>query len=346
MNVGRTTAAGCIAMAAAMLAACHRDAGDPLTGTGTVEIVETDVATTIPARVVRVWVHEGDEVRVGDTLVSLTRSSVIPDVDAQRARVALAEARLRELEAGARPAELRRAEAELAAAEADADRAARDLARVTPLAARGTASVQQLDAARAAAAAAAGRRDAARQALELLRQGARPERIAAARAEVANARAALAAAVGAAGDLVLTAPITGRVLERYAEPGEVLAAGAPALTLGETGRPWVRIYVNQRALPLIRIGDPATAALDDYPDHPFAGRVVAINDKAEYTPRVALTEKERADLLFGVKVALTDTSGMLKAGLPVTVRVAGSAGPNATPKGDERAPAVRIPAGS
>ena len=41
--------------------------------------------------------------------------------------------------------------------------------------------------------------------------------------------------------------------------------------------------------------------------------------EAEFTPRVALTEKERADLLFGVKVALTDTTGLLQPGLPATV---------------------------
>jgi HlyD family secretion protein len=49
---------------------------------------------------------------------------------------------------------------------------------------------------------------------------------------------------------------------------------------------------------------------------------MSISDKAEFTPRVALTEEERADLLFGVKIEFRDTSGMLKAGLPVTVELA------------------------
>jgi HlyD family secretion protein len=53
--------------------------------------------------------------------------------------------------------------------------------------------------------------------------------------------------------------------------------------------------------------------------HPFTGGVVAITPRAEYTPRVALTESERADLMFGIKIAFTDTTGMLKAGLPITV---------------------------
>jgi HlyD family secretion protein len=69
----------------------------------------------------------------------------------------------------------------------------------------------------------------------------------------------------------------------------------------------------------VRQGQAAVARLDGFPKRPIPGRVVAINPQAEFTPRVALTEGERADLLFGVKVALTDTTGLLRAGLPATV---------------------------
>jgi HlyD family secretion protein len=57
------------------------------------------------------------------------------------------------------------------------------------------------------------------------------------------------------------------------------------------------------------------------PARSFSGRVVAINSKAEFTPRVALTEDERADLMFGVKIEFQDSSGALKPGLPVTVTI-------------------------
>jgi HlyD family secretion protein len=301
--------------------ACGRDPNRSIQGTGTLEVVEVDVAPMTPARVLRVWREEGDTVRAGDTLVSLTQSTVQADVDARRARLAAAEAQLRDLLAGARPAEIARAEADLRAAEAEAARTAQDLARVTALAQSGTVSGQQLDAAKSAAALAAARRDAARDALRLLREGTRPERIAAARAEVQNARAALEAAERTASDLVLLAPVSGTVMLRNAEPGEVLGAGVPAITIGELARPYVRIYVNQRVLPLVRLGARADGVLDGLPDHRFVGEVIAINNKAEFTPRVALTEEERADLLFGVKIAFRDTTGALKPGLPITVRV-------------------------
>ncbi len=309
---------------AALLGCGRRAAGVPA-AVGTVEVTEVDIAPLVSARVVRVWVDEGAVVRAGDTLVALTLSTTRPDLDARRARLAAAQAQQRDLEAGARPAELERAEAEMRAAEADASRTERDAKRLAPLAASGTVSAQLFDAATAAARAAAARRDAARAALRLLQEGARPERLRAARADVESARAALAASEGAANDLVLTAPVGGVVLGRHAEPGEILRAGEPALTLGDLARLWVRIFVDQRALPLVRIGDPARAVLDAYPQVEIPGRVVAIRDRAEFTPRVALTEEERADLLFGVKIELHDTTGLLKPGLPVTVRVSGSA---------------------
>ena len=202
--------------------------------------------------------------------------------------------------------------------EAEVVRATRDLARTEPLAAAGTVSRQSLDVATAAAASAVAQRDAAREAVQLLRAGTRPERIQMMRAELANARASLAAAEAVAGDLVLIAPVGGNVLSRNAEPGEMLVPGQAAITLGETGAPYARVYIPTGA-PLVHTGQGATARLDGFPDHLFRGRVVAISPTAEFTPRIALTEKERADLVFGVKVALEDTTGMLKAGLPATV---------------------------
>jgi HlyD family secretion protein len=310
--------AGLLAVVLGM-AGCRRDDDGPV-AMGTVEVVEVDVAPMVPARVVKVWVREGEPVQVGDTLVTLAQTTLASDIEGRRARVATMEARLRDLQAGARPAQLERAEAELRVAEAEATRTASDVARFTPLAAEGNISAQQFEAVRTAAATAAARRDAARESVRLLREGARPNEIRAAQAEVETARASLAAALESAADLTLTAASAGTITGRHVEPGEILAAGEPAVTIGGVGTPWARVYIDQRLLPRLALGDTVTATLDAFPDRRFAGRIVALNDRAEFTPRVALTEDERADLLFGVKIDLADSGNMLKAGLPITVR--------------------------
>jgi HlyD family secretion protein len=118
------------------------------------------------------------------------------------------------------------------------------------------------------------------------------------------------------------APEDGVVLTRYANAGEALASGSPVVSLGLVRRPWIRAYVGDLAVARVRRGDPVVVRLDGY-DRTFAGRVVDIASQAEFTPRAALTERERADLVFGIKVELDsgDAGGRLKAGMPVTLDV-------------------------
>ena len=162
----------------------------------------------------------------------------------------------------------------------------------------------------------------------MLEEGVRPDRIAAARAAVAAARAQLSGGEAVAQDLVLTAPVAGQVLARHAEPGEVLAAGIPAISLGDASHAWVRVYVRAPVFATIRVGDEVPVTIDGLENRTFMARVTALATTAEFTPRVALTEKERADLLFGVKLELEDTTGTLKAGLPATARFNPSSEPD------------------
>ena len=316
--------------AAAAVASCSRAPTDIIEATGTLEYVEIRVAPTSQARVLRVLVEEGAAVKVGDTLVVLTIPTLLSEVAQREARSASAGAALREAERGTRPEEIVRAEAEVAAGTADAERAANDAERLRGLAARGTVSAQQYDAARALAASTGAHRDALQATLTLLRQGTRPERIQAARAESQAARASLQGARATERDLVLVAPVSGTVTNRAAEPGEVIAPGQAALTVAQTRRQTVRVFVGQAALPRVQVGQRVHGVLDALPGRDFQGRVVALSPTAEFTPRVALTEKERADLLFGVKVEFADTTGMLKAGLPISVRI--DAPPSPPPK--------------
>jgi len=311
----------------AVLAACRGSAGVDGEATGTVELTETDIAAPVPARVRGVRVEEGDVVHVGDTLAILEQTSLPADLDQRRARVSAAEAELRDLVAGSRASEIGRAEAELAAAEAEATRTADDARRYAELLKSGAASPAQAQSFETAARVAAGRRDAARAGLQQLREGTRPERIRAARANVAAARAQLAAGEALATDLVLVAPNDGVVLGRYAEPGELLGAGVPIVALGEPHKLWVRVYVGPALLTQLRVDQPVRATVDGVAGLEFRGKIVQLAPRSEFTPRVALTEKERADLLFGVKIALEDSSGALKAGLPVRVRFDRGAAP-------------------
>jgi HlyD family secretion protein len=310
----RTIAAAVLAGTIAI--ACREQ--DSSSAVGTIEFTQTDVAGTVPARVERILVEEGTSVRTGDTLVRLTQTGLPEDIQQRRSRLAAAESELRDLQRGARPQELERAQAELEAAQSQAIKAAQDSSRLARLLAAGAVSQADFDAAANAARVATAAAEAARESLHLLQSGARPDRIAAARAAVSTARAQLAMGEAAADDLVLTAPVDGQVLARHAEPGEVIGAGIPVLSLGDARHAWVRVYVRAPIFATIRIGDVVPITVDGLGDETFEGKVSALATAAEFTPRVALTEEERADLLFGVKLELSDATGRLKAGLPAT----------------------------
>jgi HlyD family secretion protein len=322
-RVGRRTALGIPVTALALIAtaACSRTASNQITADGTIELTQVDVAPFVSGRVIAVNVDEGAVVHRGDTLVVLAQSALPADIEQRRARVSSAEAHLRDLQAGARPAEIERAEAELRSVSAEADRAERERARLEPLAAAATISRSQYDAAVTAARSAAARRDAASGALRLLREGARPGQVSAARAELETARGTLAAGQATQGDLVLTAPLDATVLGRYVERGEVIGAGQIAMTLGDARRPWVRVYLPAPAVPFVKVGQPARVTVQGLGGRFAPARVTSIATSAEFTPRVALTEKERADLLFGVKLDIADTTGTFKPGLPATVTI-------------------------
>jgi HlyD family secretion protein len=289
--------------------------------TGTLEIIEVDVAPLMTARVDRVLVEDGDSVKAGDTLVILRQPSNSADISQREATVSASRAGLAEAERGSRAPEIARAQAEVRALAAEATKLSNDATRARRLYDAGAISQQQLEAAMTAAREATLRRDAANQTLVLLQQGTRQERIAASRAQVQGAQASLSALEASVDALTLVSPTRGVVLSRNVEPGEIVSAGQSAVTLGESQRPWVRVYVNALALPSVKVGAAVRASVDGIPGRAFPGKIVSINTKAEFTPRVALTENERADMTFGVKIEFDDTTGVLKPGLPVTVTI-------------------------
>lgn len=314
------------------LIACGRGGGDSTAYPGTIEVDESDAAPLVAGRVVELRVEEGDSVSTGDTLALLSQTTLPAQVEDRRARLALARAHLADLRRGSRSAELERAAADLAASESDAERTAKDLARAEELIGDRALAPQEYDRIKAAAEAAARRRDAARATLELAREGSRSDQIRAAEAEVASAEALLRGARADLGELAVVAAVSGVVLGRHADPGEVVAAGTPLVTVGETQRRWVRVYLPAKLLATLPQGAAAAVTPAQHPDGPatgapVTGHLLSVSGKAEFTPRAALTEEERADLLFAARVAIDAAPTTWRPGLPVIVRFATDSAP-------------------
>jgi len=128
----------------------------------------------------------------------------------------------------------------------------------------------------------------------------------------------------------LSSPLTGVVLRKNVEPGELIAAGTPVLTIADIRHPWVRAYVNETDLGRVRHGDRAVVVADGL-SREFPGRVSFISDKAEFTPKNIETRVERVRLVYRIKVEVDNPDKLLKPGMPVTVTLLSDSAVKAKP---------------
>ena len=114
----------------------------------------------------------------------------------------------------------------------------------------------------------------------------------------------------------ITAPISGNVLEKYAERGEFMAPGKPLFQMADTEQMFLRAYVTSLQLQNIKVGQAAKVFADfgDGQKKEYEGTVTWISSRSEFTPKTILTDDERADLVYAVKVAIKN-DGYVKIGM-------------------------------
>lgn len=142
-----------------------------------------------------------------------------------------------------------------------------------------------------------------------------------ARSQLDQARAALRTAEVRLSDLNADAPVSGMVLSRNAEVGETVGAGVAVYTLGDLDNPWVKVYVNETKLGLIKLGQKAQVFVDTFPGKAYEGWITYIASEAEFTPKNVQTQEERVKLVFGVKVSVSNMNSELKPGMPADVKI-------------------------
>ncbi len=159
---------------------------------------------------------------------------------------------------------------------------------------------------------------AAREQYLSLAAGARPDQIRQAVAAVRAAQGQLANSRAKLAEMIVRAPADGVVTDMDLHPGDLLAPGASVATIEERGNPYVRIYVSQRDLGRIKLGDRVAVHADSMPQT-FDGIVEQVDARAQFTPESVQTKSDRAVLSFGVKVRVHDPNGLLHPGTTVEV---------------------------
>jgi HlyD family secretion protein len=156
----------------------------------------------------------------------------------------------------------------------------------------------------------------ARAALDDLRAGARAEDIAVAQAGVKQAQAGVDALRVQREKMILVAPRGGMVAERTAQVGETLAPGASVMRIANLEEITLTLYVAQDQIGKVTVGQTVDVTVDSFPDHIYQGTISHIADEAEFTPKNIQTKEGRVNMVFAVKVKISNPGHELKPGMP------------------------------
>ena len=292
-----------------------------LTLSGNVEITEINTGFKFSGRIRELLAEEGQTVKKGDKMAVLDSAELEGLVIQSRAALNEALTKHTELKSGARLQEIEQAKANVSYAEAELVKSKKDYERSEALFQKEVIAAQQMDAVKRTYDVALSRHRNALETLSLVKEGPRKESIKAAEERVQQAKAALGVSEERLKDTVLFAPVSGVIMRKNMEPGETVAPGAPVYTIGDLENPWIRVYVKEDKLGLVKLGQKAGITTDSYPGKKYEGVITYISSEAEFTPKNVQTQEERVKLVFGIKVSAKNGNGELKPGMPADVKI-------------------------
>ena len=115
---------------------------------------------------------------------------------------------------------------------------------------------------------------------------------------------------------LITNPIDGTVLVKYAEPNEITSFGKPLYKIADVSTMQLKIYISEKQLASIKIGQKVTVKIDTNSDlKNYEGTISWISSEAEFTPKIIQTKEERVNLVYAVKIDVQN-DGSLKIGMP------------------------------
>ena len=288
---------------------------------GNMEVTEINVGFKLAGRIAELAVEEGRTVKQGDLLARLDKGELETILAQNQAGVSEANARLAQLKAGSRTQEIEQAQAQLRAQDAELVRVRKDFERAELLFKNGAISAAQHDASKSAFEARAAQQRAAAEFLSLVKEGPRKEDIKSAEFRVQQLKAAVMTAQERLKDTEIHAPVSGVILKKNAELGETIGQGVPVCTIGDLANPWIKVYVSEEKLGLVKLGQKVQIATDTYKGKIYDGSVTYISSEAEFTPKSVQTMEERVKLVYGVKIRVENPNQELKPSMPADVRI-------------------------
>jgi HlyD family secretion protein len=281
-----------------MLTACHRDTRPLLNGR--VEAYLTDLGPRAGGRLVELHVHEGQRVKAGELLARVAAEELDAAVLRDQAGFESADAKRLELDRGTRSEQVAQGEARVRDAQAALKLADENLQRTTRLMEDKVLSQAELDRMTAERDRASAALNLQTKALAELKAGARVEQRQAGGAEARKAQAVLKQSRLQVDFTEVRAPFDGVVTHRLREPGSVITAGQPVVTLARLDQLWVRVYLPQSIQSQARLGAPVTVLTSDH--RSLEATLDEVASESEFTPKMVESREERVNLVYPARV--------------------------------------------
>jgi len=290
--------------------------------TGTIEATTVNLNAKLAGTIEVLNIKQGELVKKGDLIAELGRSDLIAQRERDELSVLKAQANLADLLSGAREQETKAALAGINVVKAKLEQAEAELRRVEALFKEGALTEVEYEKAQTNVEIILNELITLEAQYELLTAGNRAEVIKAAQIEVERTQAVLKSTEAMIEDLKIYAPLDGVVLTKNYELGEYVTPGAVVATIANLEDLWIKVYIPTDDLPKIFLGQKVTFTVSGSPKI-FEGVVQEIATKGEFTPRTIQTKKERANVVFAVKIGIKNGEGILKPGMPADVVFSG-----------------------
>ncbi len=290
---------------------------------GNVEIRQVDLSFNAEGAVIAMPKHEGDRVHAGEVIAELDPATYQSATALAEARRDAAKAQLDLLLAGTRQEDIDQARANLAAAQASLADAQTTFVRQQDLAARSVSSQQQLDDARMALNGGRAKVAQTQAALNEAVNGPRAEDIAAARANLRADEATVDLAHTQLSHAHLVAPADGTIMTRVIEPGTVVLPAAAVYSMAIDSEVWVRAFAPEPLLARVAPGTAVSLTTDG--GKSYHGQIGYVSPAAEFTPKTVETPELRTQLVYRLRIRVTDPDAGVRQGMPVTIQLPASA---------------------
>jgi HlyD family secretion protein len=284
---------------------------------GNVDVRTVSLAFRVSGRLDSLKFDEGQSLKKGDIIATIENSIFKENLNQINAQVKLQEIQIQKLEKGYRPEEIEKAKAKLSQVKANLDKTNKDLKRAESLFKSHSISEQSYDNTKAQALDLQAQYDYAKSSLALLQNGYQKEDILSARATLESLKAQKNILQINLDDTVLYSPIDGTIITKVYEIGSIVNSSQTIVELAKTDEYWVRSYISEKYLGIIKDGMKAVIYTDS--NTKYEGVVSFISPLAEFTPKTVQTEDLRTDLVYRFRIIVKNVDDNLKQGMPVTV---------------------------